>query len=272
MGFRGIFLLGVFAFAQIACTQLQKINDDMDRASRSNYAGPDPSQVVGGREVSRAEPNSKLAVLLLINRDARLSTCTGIVVGRRAVLTAAHCVNGAEPKNVRILFRTRVDERPAGLETLADKIVIHEGFTGQPNSVDLALLQLNQAAPSQYESTALFDEGEKVIDDQVLLLGYGITSETKKDSLTLRKTLKDFKNDFHLKDNIIGIQQNSKTGGFCRGDSGAPIFVKSEKGLKLYGVNSFTVGLEENKECHTASVAMYVPHYSKWIKKHASNM
>jgi secreted trypsin-like serine protease len=109
-------------------------------------------------------------------------------------------------------------------------------------------------------------------NDDVLLIGYGITSENKKDSMQLRRTTKSFKNDIHVKESFLGIDQKTKTGGFCRGDSGAPVFVNVHSVKKLYGINSFTVGVEENKECHTASVAMLVPYFSTWIQTNAARL
>jgi secreted trypsin-like serine protease len=97
------------------------------------------------------------------------------------------------------------------------------------------------------------------------MLGYGITDEQKQDSLVLRTTKKSYKADSFVKESLIGFNQTNKTGGFCRGDSGAPIYVTSGGALKVIGVNSFNVGKEKNKECHTASFGMYTPYFKSWI-------
>ena len=215
-------LLWVLAAAQISCSSVQetlesaqRIDSDMTYASRVSYRGPDPSDIVGGQEVSRTDPTAKLAVLLLISRNSRLSTCTGVLIAKRVVLTAAHCVTNVEAQDVRILFRTRINEVPAGLETFAEKIRIHEKFDGKANSFsDLALLRLKSEAPPQYAPVPLFENGEKMIGDFVLLVGYGITDEKQKDSLTLRKTIKSLKNDIHIKHTFLGIEQKTNTGGF----------------------------------------------------------
>ncbi|MBX9765633.1 MAG: trypsin-like serine protease [Bdellovibrionales bacterium] len=252
----------------------QRIDDDMIRASQIPYKGPGKASIVGGLVVKDTDPSAKLAVLLLITRGSSLSACTGILVKKNVLLTAAHCVSGVEAKKIRVVFKTL--GFPAGTsasDLFGKKIVIHEKFDGKPqNYSDLALLSLTADAPSGYHPIDLYDAKEKMTDDDVVLLGYGITGEEKKDSMTLRQTTKSFKNEIYLKNEFFGIDQKSRSGGFCRGDSGAPVLVNVGKTKKLFGMNSFTVGLEEGKECHTASVAMATSHFHDWIKKNVSEL
>jgi secreted trypsin-like serine protease len=276
---RRLILFIALVLGQVSCTSLKDslreslaIRSDMNAERDIVYKGARPSHIVNGHEVDFSDKTAKMAVMLVINREGNLSVCTGVVIDRKTVLTAAHCVFKAEPKNVEVVFSTRSGPKsPVRAHTIGEKIIVHEKYDGKPeNYSDLALLRLASEVPADYSPVSLYESGEKILGDDVLLIGYGITGELKKDSMTLRKTTKSLKNDLHLKDSFIGIEQTSKTGGFCRGDSGAPVLVKVKDGTKVIGVNSFTVGLEENKECHTASVAILVPHFANWIKANAA--
>jgi secreted trypsin-like serine protease len=266
----GVFAVGCSTVGKAIETS-RRVGQDVARAKRVSAEGPGESGIVNGQDVAPGSADSKLAVLLLIARDSKLSACSGVLISRRVVLTAAHCVFNVEPKNVKAIFSTR-DTKSAN-DIIAEKIRLHEKYDGTPKSFsDLALVRLAADSPESYKPATLASAGEKVLDDDVLLIGYGITSEEKKDSMQLRATTKSFKNDIHLKETFLGIDQKSKTGGFCRGDSGAPVFVTIDAVKKLYGINSFTVAVEENKECHTASVAMLVPFFSTWILSNAAQL
>lgn len=250
--------------------QIEKIESDRAAAKGMVYGEGIDKPIVSGTEVSANLPEAKSAVLLLITRGSNLHACTGVFVKQKVLLTAAHCVAGVQATNVRIVFHTHGSSMDHANDQHPAKIRIHEKYDGTPEChADLALLNLSSLPPAGYEPVKLHLDKEKITTDEILLLGYGITDETKKDSMILRQVKKSFKNDIHWKDIYFGIDQKSASGGFCRGDSGAPVFVMVGKERRLLGINSFTVGLEKDRECHTASVAMSAAHFNSWIEKNA---
>ncbi len=239
------------------------------------YGGAADKAIVGGSEIAADETEAKSAILLLITRGSALHVCTSVLVAPKVLLTAAHCVAGVEPAKIRIVFQTRGRRATEAVKDLRPtRVVLHEKYDGKPESkADLALLSLPEIPPRGYIPIPLLSKAEKVVKDDVLLVGYGITGETKSDSMTLRKTKKSWSKEIHLKDGYFGITQSSATGGFCRGDSGAPVLVTVEGGQqKLLGINSFTIGVEQNRECHSASVAMSAPHFKSWIETHVTQL
>lgn len=261
---RSIALLGMLALS--SCALLEKKSQSLFPIKTSN---PTSQSIVGGTEVKPTDPLALQAVLLIIERDAKTSSCTAVPLSSRILLTAAHCVAGAEPHRIKAVFRTDVNypaEQESQWTARAERFVVHSEFTGTPQSKsDLALIKLVSKIPKLYRSASLYDGTSVLSGDQALMLGYGVTDETQKDSLQLRTTVKSFKNDSFVKDQLLGFKQSNAGGGFCRGDSGAPVYVQVGTQRQLIGINSFNVGIEKNKECHTASFAMYVPHFRSWI-------
>lgn len=265
-----------------ACTTLQssikkvaEVNADYERARQMAYGGAADKSIVSGTDVGNEESEAKSAILLLITRGSALHVCTSVLVAPKVLLTAAHCVAGVEPSKIRIAFQTRGMGASEAIKDLRPiRIVLHEKYDGTPESkADLALLSLPEKPPRGYTQIPLLSKTEKVAKDDVLLIGYGITGETKSDSMTLRKTTKSWSKEIHLKDGYFGITQSSATGGFCRGDSGAPVLVTIAGGeRRLLGLNSFTIGVEKNRECHTASVAMFIPHFKSWIESRVTKL
>jgi V8-like Glu-specific endopeptidase len=216
---------------------------------------------------------SKLATLLLITRGSSLHACTAVLIQKRVLLTAAHCLQDVEPKHVRVVFKTNGSPNEGPTDFKAAKLLIHEKYNGKPEGFsDLALVKIAADAPASYEPVPLMTAKEKITGDEITLIGYGITGEDKKDSMILRETKKSFASDIHPKEGYFGIDQKTMGGGFCRGDSGAPIYAMVGGERKLMGINSFTVGIEQNKECHTASVAMPSATFSSWISKNAKKL
>ncbi len=233
--------------------------------SKAQSAKDESLEIVNGQDVKPANQIYKYAVLLTVVRNGKTTSCTAVPITHSILLTAAHCVHGVNPSAVKVIFdSTQVN---------AQAMRVHAEFDGSPQSkADLALIKLRDQLAFGYKPMSLYDGLSARDTDDLVMLGFGITDEKKSDALTLRTTSKSYKNDVYIKDGLIGFNQKNKTGGFCRGDSGAPIFVTSGKQVKLIGINSFTVGTEPDRECHTASFAMYIPHFRSWILSQAMSL
>ncbi len=138
--------------------------------------------------------------------------CTGTLIAKNIVLTAAHCVS-TDPKNMHIIFKTSTvgllekvrdlagQALPVELGVLrASQIEVREGYDSQrdPNSLedfnDFAIVKLESDALNGYEPMALLESKDDLKAGDILnILGFGnseadVRMVSKKDA----EDLKDF--------------------------------------------------------------------------------
>ncbi len=236
----------------------------------------DSDDIVGGKIVGFGDPDQKLVSMLQIRRPDHESICTASLISDRVLLTAAHCVEGVDASDIFANFKSSAGCPINQLRDMRLKIVkkvIHKNFDGTPKSLsDLALLYLEESAPTDQERLRILEKEKKITNDKILLIGYGITEETKRDSQVLRRIYKSWKNDFTPKGRSLIVDQSSGSGGFCRGDSGAPIIGEVWGEPYIIAVNSANVGIRPQTECQTLSIAISSIEFSDWILRNKKKL
>lgn len=232
--------------------------------------------IIGGQEVGFGDPDQKLVTMLKIRRNDHESICTGTLLSDRVILTAAHCVEGVSPGNISARFTTTSGcpvnhVREASISVI--RTVAHKNFDGSPQSLaDLALLYLEDEAPPEQRRIPILGRNEKPAEDRILLVGFGITGEKNKDSQVLRRVYKSLSKDVTYRERALIVNQLGGRGGFCRGDSGAPIIAEVWGEPRIIGVNSANIGIKPDTECQTLSLAINVVEFSDWIQNHQKNL
>lgn len=188
--------------------------------------------------------------LLLIDAQGGVakSICTATLVGKKTVLTAAHCCK----PSVNILFQlgTKVHQ--------VTKVIPHPSWTSlYKHDIGLAILKDPLTVGPAEAGTVSPTAGMKIT-----LVGFGRTATNVKDSGKKRKA----------SNTIAGVSSGyftvtgsgSGVGNTCTGDSGGPVFTLVGGKEKMVGVIS-----SSEQTCGVKSWHVTIKTYLSWLKSKA---
>jgi hypothetical protein len=214
------------------------------------------SALVG--ESSLNGPMAAHGVMVLASRAGKSGFCTGVVIARDVVLTAAHCVAAAH--QTRIYFKQ--GDQPTFLEPTA--IATHPQYKAdallrRERSIDLALIR--SSLPAQVTPVMLADDAVS-LGTIVGVAGFGVTREGDGASAGILRWGK-LRARAPLSNILLWADDPSdKDFGACEGDSGGPIFAL-ESGA-LVAITSWTEGAGD-RHCGKLTQAALIAPQRAWI-------
>jgi secreted trypsin-like serine protease len=200
--------------------------------------------------------------------------CSGVVVGRDLVLTAAHCVIDRASYRVTGLNRAF---RPQRFNVAA--LAIHPTFVAgttprtQPG-IDLAVVKLDRPLGPDFLPLDPSQAGRMDVGDGVTIAGYGVLSERARGTArTLRQTNLVSLGPIEVANRVLIVADRNQLAetsgaGACRGDSGGPILAATSSGYQLYGITSWSSGALRTRTpsaCGGLTAVTPVAEHLRWI-------
>lgn len=236
------------------------------------------SKIINGVNVYASNLNWNAIVSLRHNKK---HFCSGYYIGKRWVLTAAHCVT----KNDGIIDINDNYEIFAGSYSLTEQtsytietVIVHEHYISTSHDNDIALLQLNLALPDTDQAVFISEQDNLLSGTQSWVAGWGTTDPNQ---IVLPDLLQEAlvpivdktvcSNNYSIFFGQNAITQNMLCAGYfeggidsCQGDSGGPLIIKENNTSKLIGIVSWGAGCAEP---YFPGIYTNVQMYLDWIKK-----
>ncbi len=259
----------------------------------SNFAVDIDSEngnIIGGKLLKREDIASRYVVLLYDNVSR--TYCTGTLIHKNVVLTAAHCV-GQSASQISVAFGLNPMSGAYDLRT-GLKSIIHENYskTNSKQRNDLALLSFKGDMPISYRPINVIDKSFPLeVTYRFTAAGYGRTTGVKtsvksdtQGSGVLRAVDLEINSFTEDKSQFYVTQYNGL--GICNGDSGGPALMRYNNKDYVVGVISaisWSVPSEvsdderseylENKDyCKDKSIYMNLQIHSDWVRKNLKKL
>jgi len=229
---------------------------------------------LGGIPIERSDKLAQSVVSLKIIKEieGRLyrARCSGAIISKHAVLTAAHCVSG-NIKEIKVLIYRR---SIPSYSFEADSWEIHPDYENPDLKIDLGMIFLNDPIKGFAKALPLTSDLPIEKETELTLVGSGRTSDHKRrganKSLEMnRQRGWVFKHGLNGLNRSVVFHPPKKF--MCQGDSGGPALIKKGKRWILWGVIQGGLSMDETKCENTLTIVSHLGSDLNWVKDTLAN-
>jgi hypothetical protein len=210
-------------------------------------------------------------IVNIYNPDLKDSNCSGTLISKNIVITAAHCIYGLKGKLIAV-------KNDGSYSNIIGRMP-HPNYKNISGGHDIGIYLLDKDLLSKkiylLESKASFSIINKH-KDSLLLGGYGIDEYgSEVNSLAIAdqrdisyKATQILGKGFNIDNSIAAgkwVRSENRYSGACSGDSGGPLFAKDKGNYFILGVVSF--GSVKCAESGLPTVYSRVGYYYNWINE-----
>jgi secreted trypsin-like serine protease len=235
---------------------------------------PGGGKIVGGIDAKEGEFPYQLSLLW-----SGSHICGATLVSPKLAITAAHCVEGDSPSNIKVVAGVLDRRETTGMEQTisVSKINVHRQYNGNTFANDIAALVLStEAVMNDVVAPAGLPEPQQDSTGEITVSGWGTTRESGSLANVLQHVTIPTINDadcqeMYPQETILesmlcaGLPEGGKDS--CQGDSGGPLVEGRGKDAVLVGIVSWGYG------CARAGypgVNTQVSYFRDWIEANSA--
>jgi secreted trypsin-like serine protease len=226
----------------------------------TSLSGSSAFAVIGGADVPAGDPVA--AHTVMITRTDGF--CTGVVIGERLVLTAAHCADDSGPLGILIFG--------AGRQPIINQVVerrVHPAYRradwqARRTAIDLAVIRTASPIGNGSRQAPLTSGGIPQAGAAIRLVGFGPAAEGSARSAGV---LRSAALTVTGRPSSYQVRLTGSSGaalGACTGDSGGPVFASESGRPVVAGIVSWSTGHGAGRCGHLTGTVPVSPH-RRWI-------